>query len=155
MKKKIFFVANAGGHLFQLLKLKPIYSDYDYTLITEKNGVTKELKNEYNTFFMLADARKNFLSTLIKFPINIFLCLAIVLWKRPDVVITTGSNLGVIFCYAAKLIGKKTIFIESFARSNKLSLSGRLLYKKVDVFLVQHEKLHLKYKDTKYIGGVY
>jgi len=34
--KKVMFISSVGGHLTQLLKLKQIFLNYDYILITEK-----------------------------------------------------------------------------------------------------------------------
>ena len=33
--KKVMFISSAGGHLTELLQLKSIFNDYDYSLITE------------------------------------------------------------------------------------------------------------------------
>ena len=44
LKKKVMFISSTGGHLEELLRLKSLFNDYDYSLITEK---TKSNLNYY------------------------------------------------------------------------------------------------------------
>ena len=46
----------------------------------------------------------------------------------------------------------KLVFVESFARTQHLSLTGKLLYRVVDVFLVQWPALAAKYPRAQYRG---
>lgn len=69
----------------------------------------------------------------------------------PDLLLTNGPGTGVIVVLAALLIrfaglpgaeGKmRSIYVESWARVSRLSLSGKLLLRVVDRFIVQWEKL--------------
>lgn len=72
----------------------------------------------------------------------------------PNLIITNGPGTGVIVVLASMILrffnirnansngSMRTMYIESWARVRKLSLSGRLLIKVVDRFLVQWEKLN-------------
>lgn len=42
--KKVLFISSTGGHLNELLQLKPMFKKYDYSLITEKDKSTIDLK---------------------------------------------------------------------------------------------------------------
>ena len=46
-KKKVLFISSTGGHLNELLQLSPLFSKYDYHIITEKDKTTKSLKEKY------------------------------------------------------------------------------------------------------------
>ena len=35
--KKVLFISSTGGHLNELMQLKPLFSKYDYHIITEKD----------------------------------------------------------------------------------------------------------------------
>ena len=59
-KKKVLFVSSIGGHLTQLLELKPLFKDYNYLLVTEKSDVTLNLKDKYNVVFFKYCNRKKF-----------------------------------------------------------------------------------------------
>ena len=74
--------------------------------------------------------------------------------ERPDLIITTGAGIAVPFIYRAKLAGIPSIFIESLTFSEALSLSGRLVYRVADDFLVQWPALSAKYKRARYHGQV-
>ena len=61
-------------------------------------------------------------------------------------------------CYAAflyKVLGimdTEIVFVESFCRVEKLSLTGKLLYYIADKFIVQWPQLAAKYPHTDYLG---
>ena len=75
--------------------------------------------------------------------------------EKPDVVITTGALVAFPICLIAKIFGKHIIYIESFARVNSRSLTGRLLYPISDLFLVQWEEMLKFYPKAKYVGGIF
>ena len=47
MKKKVLFISSTGGHLEELLQLKPLFEKYEYHIITEKDKANISLKQEY------------------------------------------------------------------------------------------------------------
>ena len=47
--KKVLFISSTGGHLNELLQLKPMFEKYDSYIITEKTKSNLKLKEEYNT----------------------------------------------------------------------------------------------------------
>ena len=50
--KKVLFIASTGGHLSELMQLKPMFKNYDYHLITEKTtsnmNLIKQFPNRVN-----------------------------------------------------------------------------------------------------------
>ena len=42
--KKVLFISSTGGHLNELMQLKPLFNKYDYHIITEKDKSTIDLK---------------------------------------------------------------------------------------------------------------
>ena len=44
MKKKVLFISSTGGHLNELLQLKPLFEKYEYHIITEKDKANVSLK---------------------------------------------------------------------------------------------------------------
>ena len=75
--------------------------------------------------------------------------------KRPDVVICTGVLAMVPMCLIAKFFRKKLVYIESFAKVNSPTLSGKFLYKKADRFYVQWDSMKEFYPDAICLGGIY
>ncbi|MGG7096661.1 PssD/Cps14F family polysaccharide biosynthesis glycosyltransferase [Clostridium sardiniense] len=155
--KKVIFISSTGGHLSELMQLKSIFKNYDYHIITEKNDTTLKLKEEYGNKinYLVYGARNYMLSYMFKFPYNIIKSLFLYMKISPDVIVTTGAHTAVPMCYIAKLFKKKIIFIETFARVNSQSMSGRMINKIADVFLVQHEEMLDVYENAIYKGDLY
>lgn len=155
--KKVIFISSTGGHLSELMQLKGIFKKYDYHIITEKNDTTLKLKDKYGDRinYLVYGARNYMLSYMFKFPYNILKSLILFLKIKPDVIVTTGAHTAVPMCYIAKLFKKKIIFIETFARVNSKSMSGKMINKIADVFLVQHEEMLDVYENAIYKGELY
>ena len=143
--KKVMFIASMGGHLTELLQMKKLFKYYDYMLVTEKHKSTINLKEEYN----------DKVKYLFVIPINIIKSIIYFLKFKPDVVVTTGAHTSVVMCYLAKIFKKKVIYIESFANIETRTLTGRLVYKIADVFIVQWKSLLKLYPNAKYEGWIF
>ena len=57
--KKVIFVASSGGHLSEILKLKELFKEYDYLLVTEKTEITSNLIDNYNMEYLKYGPNKN------------------------------------------------------------------------------------------------
>jgi UDP-N-acetylglucosamine:LPS N-acetylglucosamine transferase len=80
--------------------------------------------------------------------------LFIVLKFRPSTIVTTGAAPGVFAVRLGKLLGARTVWIDSIANSEELSLSGRLVRKHVDLCLTQWPHLTDAYPDVQCFGSV-
>jgi UDP-N-acetylglucosamine:LPS N-acetylglucosamine transferase len=70
-------------------------------------------------------------------------------------VITTGAGVAVPFVYAARVLGKRAIYVESLARINELSLSGRMVYPVATEFFVQWPELADRYRRGRHVGAIF
>lgn len=154
-KEKVIFIASSGGHLTQLLQLKDMFNKYDYMLITEKNEVTQELTQYYNLKFLVYLTRKKIITFIFLFIYNCLKSLIYIVQFRPKYIITTGAGTAVPICYLGKLFFCKIIYIESFARINNKSLSGKFIYPISNLFIVQWEEMLRLYQKAKYFGSIY
>ena len=152
--KRVIFTSSSGGHLTELLKLEKIFSEYEYLLVTEKTEVTEKLTNKYNIEYLKYGSRFYFLKYIFVFLYNIFKCIYIVIKFKPETVVTTGAHTGGILCYVAKILKPKTkiIYIESLAKTQSLSMTGKNVYKIADKFYVQWQNLANMYEKAEYIG---
>jgi UDP-N-acetylglucosamine:LPS N-acetylglucosamine transferase len=59
--------------------------------------------------------------------------------EKPKIIICIGSSISVPLCLCGKLLGIKTVFIESLARVDSLSKTGRIIHRLhlADYFYVQ------------------
>ena len=87
--------------------------------------------------------------------LNSISTLKIFVKEKPQIVISTGALSSVPMCLIAKLFKKKIIFIESFAKINSPTLTGKLIYKIADQFYIQWESMRRFYPEAIYKGGIY
>ena len=152
--KNICFISSTGGHLTQLQNIFREFTDNKFYIITEKNKTTEHLNKKYLTSYLFQQDRKSFYffcTLIINFILSIFFFLKI----RPKYIITTGAGVVIPFCIIGKLFGAKLIFIESFAKVNTPTITGRILYRFSDKFYVQWEELLSYYKDAEFKGRLY
>ena len=61
--------------------------------------------------------------------------------ERPDVVVSTGAAPGFLALRLGKLLRARTIWVDSIANAEELSLSGRRIGPHADLWLTQWEPL--------------
>ena len=151
--KKICFVASSGGHLEEISRLKGIEEAYDCFLVTEKSDF--EIKNFCEKRYYVPMMNRRQISFLPKFIWLFFRTLNILMKEKPDFIITTGALVAYPFCVVGKLLGIKVVYVESLARVNEPSLTGKLVYNMSDLFMVQWEDMLEKYPKSMLGGGIF
>ena len=157
MKKKILFISSTGGHLTELLELRRLFKKYDYHIMTEKTKSNASLKEEYvgHVSYLAYGTKEHLVQYLFIFPWNCIKSIYYFFKIRPDVVITTGSHTAVPMCYIAHVFRKKVIYIETFANIHTKTITGRLIYKFADLFVVQWKSMLKLYPKATYGGWIY
>ena len=150
---KICFAASSGGHFEQILMLRPLMEEYDSFIITEKPNYQTDI-NDKKTYFLKQINRKEFFFPL-KMIQNALISLYVFLREKPDFIITTGVLATIPICLISKIFGRKLIYIESFAKINSPSETGKLLYRYADQFYIQWETMKKFYPNAIYVGGIY
>ncbi len=156
-KKKVLFISSTGGHLSELLQLKPLFFQYDFHVVTEKTKSTERLKEEFGerlTFFVYG-TKSHLFFYLFKSLYNSIKSFLLFLKVKPSTVVTTGTHTAVPMCYLAKLFGKKVIFIETLANRVTPTHSGKIVYPIADTFIVQWEEMLVHYPKAIYGGWIY
>jgi UDP-N-acetylglucosamine:LPS N-acetylglucosamine transferase len=95
---------------------------------------------------------KTFILRMIQ---NMWRSLKVYMKEKPDVVICTGVLAMIPMCLLSKLMGKKLIYIESFAKVTSPTETGKLLYRFADQFYVQWKPMLKVYPNAIYLGGIY
>lgn len=147
--KKICLISSSGGHYEQLKKLSSLEDKYDVVWITEKTDY--ESKADY---YLVQTGGKDKLFP-IKMIWNSIKSLFIYLKEKPDIIITTGAMVVIPMSLISKIMGKKVIFIETFARIYDGTRTGQLMYKYADLFIIQWEELKEVYPNAVYGGSIY
>lgn len=149
---KILFTCSSGGHLTELLQLKKIIIQNKSYLLTETNQLHNNLFEKVFKVQQINRKEKYFLFYFVKLFLK---SRKIYNDVNPEVIISTGALVTVPICILAKLHHKKIIYIESFARIYNPSLTGKIMYKVADEFIVQWPELLKYYPKAKYFGGIF
>lgn len=133
---KIGLVCTQGGHLTQTLELLDAFRGYDFFIVTHDSPRNEDVTSAGRAYFLPyigAHPDRLLLSFLWAW--------RIIRAEKPDVLLSMGAEIGLSFLTLGKLLGKRTIYIESWSRVENLSLTGRLVFPFVDVFWVQWPQL--------------
>ncbi len=152
-KIKICFAASSGGHLEELMMLRPLMGRYDSFIVTERTMY--EAAEEGIRFYYLQQVNRREKSCFLRLLANTFLSLRILFAEQPDVVITTGVLAVIPLCLLCRIWGAKLVFIESYANVHSPTRTGKFLYRFADRFYVQWPELLEFYPGAVYLGGIY
>lgn len=148
VRQRILAVSSGGGHWVQLLRLRRAFADHEVIFVTV-NGVY-QADVAPARFHAIHDATRWNKLGLLKMALQI---VCILLRERPDVIISTGAAPGYFALRLGKWFGARTIWVDSIANVEKLSLSGQRVGKYADLWLTQWP--HLARPEGPYfMGGV-
>ena len=84
---------------------------------------------------------------------NVVLAWREVRRRRPTAILSTGAALAVPFFVIGRLHGIRTVYVESLARTQSLSLSGKMVYPLATAFFVQWPGA-TSWRRAKYVGSI-
>ena len=134
----------------ELLQLEESWKGKLHYFISDKRGNAVELAAREKVYYAKCPRRNP-----ISFVVNFFQSLGVFLRERPNVVISTGADTAISTCLIAKLFRRRVVFIESFCRIKGPSLSGRIMYRLADLFLVQWEENLKFFPKAEFAGSVF
>jgi beta-1,4-N-acetylglucosaminyltransferase len=146
---KLCLVSSSGGHYEQLKMLKPIAEKHDVFWVTE--NADYEVQADY----LVRQIRPGKFNKAIILLLNLFISIGIWKKEKPDYVITTGTLAALPIIIIAKILRKKVIYIETFARIYDGTRAGMLMCKIADLFIIQWESLQEIYPNAVYGGSIY
>ena len=155
--KKVMFISSTGGHFYEMSQLKPLINMFDYYIVTEKTSDKMYLKEKHpnKVSYLVYGTKDHMLTYPFKLLYNCFKSLFIYIKVRPTAIITTGAHTAGPMCCIGKIFGSKIIFIESMANISTKTITGKLIYKFADLFIVQWESMLELYPKAKYGGWIF
>ncbi len=142
---KVALVSSAGGHLTELSLLAHAFPG-EHHWVTYRDARTEGMdahyaghlgRNPFNYARELASALR-YLRRL-----------------RPDLVVSTGSEIAIPYFIAAKALRIPTLYVDTVCRTTGTSGTGRVLYRVADRFLVQWPHMAQAYGDrAEHHGGL-
>jgi len=142
---RVLAISSAGGHWVQLQRLRSAWDGCDVVYATtkaeNKQQVFEDAKERGCSeprFYQIVEATRWQKFQLLK---QLFNIIVIFLKEKPDVVVTTGAAAGYFALKIGKMMGARTIWIDSIANAEEMSLSGQKVYRAADLWLTQWEHL--------------
>lgn len=133
---KILAIASAGGHWIQLLRLHPAFDGNEVVYISTKNSFADMVKG--CDYFTVPDASR---WNKIKLIYSAFIIFKLVLRQKPKIIITTGAAPGLMAVLSGWILGIKTVWVDSIANVEEVSLSGRIALRFVTKIYTQWPEL--------------
>ena len=150
---EVLLVCTGGGHLLQLWSLRDAWEGYERAWVVathEGSDVASLLGGERVLRAHSPAARSG--RNLVR---NLLLARRLLRELRPRAVLTTGAAVAVPFAWAARLNGIPVTYVESLARSERPSLSCRLVAPVADRVYVQWPELRVALPRARYAGTVF
>ncbi|MFG0242156.1 MAG: UDP-N-acetylglucosamine--LPS N-acetylglucosamine transferase [Phycisphaerales bacterium JB054] len=129
---RILAVASGGGHWVQLLRLRPAFEGHRVAFVTVRASYKTDVGDV--PFYLVNDATRWDKFGLVRMCLRLLL---IILRERPKIIISTGAAPGYFAIRFGKLLGARTIWLDSIANVEEVSMTGRLVRKHADLWLTQ------------------
>lgn len=131
-RRRVLAVASGGGHWVQMLRMMSAFNGHEVIYASTIPSLRSEVAG--HPFYSVPDANR-------RRPFALLYLILKVLWilirQRPDFVISTGAAPGYVAIVLGKLFRAQTIWVDSIANVDKLSMSGRLVGRHADLWLTQ------------------
>jgi len=148
---KVLFVCSSGGHLSQLLQLRPWWEQHDRRWVTfDLPDARSKLTDE-----VLIPAHHPTTRNLGNLARNIPLARRVLREYGPDVVVSDGAGVAVPFFVLARAARIPTVYLEVYDRIDSRTLTGRLCRPFTTRFLVQWPEQQELYRGSQLIGPLY
>jgi UDP-N-acetylglucosamine:LPS N-acetylglucosamine transferase len=141
-------VCSSGGHLAQLVRLRPWWAHHDRVWVTFDTAEVASVLEGERVVWAHHPTTRN----LPNAARNLALAWRSLRRERPDVVVSDGAGVAVPFFLIAKLLRIRTVFVEVVDRMMSRTVTGRLVYPITDLFCVQHEEQRRLYPRAATIG---
>lgn len=143
---KLLAVSSGGGHWIQLRRVAPAFDGFDVVYVTVIASYRSQVPD--SRFYRVNDAtRWNKLALML-----LALRMAIiVLRERPTAVVSTGALPGYFAVLFGRWLGARTVWLDSMANIEDMSMSGAQVGPYADLWLTQWP--HLAKTAGPHYGG--
>jgi len=130
----------------QLLRLMPALEGCDVVFVTVNGVYHSDVPG--HRFYVVNDATRWNKCGLVLMGLRLWW---IIRKERPDVIVTTGAAPGYFAIRIGRRLGCRTVWLDSIANVESLSLSGKKIGRHVDLWLTQWP--HLAKPNGPYFAG--
>jgi UDP-N-acetylglucosamine:LPS N-acetylglucosamine transferase len=132
-RRRVLFVSSSGGHWVQLRRLRPAFDGWSRHYACT-NAACRSTVDSEEGFYGIPEATRWNKLRLVYQAVSV---LWILLRTRPEVVVSTGASPGFFAMLFGRLLHRRTIWVDSIANVDELSLSGRQAGRFADLWLTQ------------------
>lgn len=146
---RVLAVASGGGHWAQLMRVREAFEGAELVLVSVHADYGLDAPD--HRMHVVPDANQWDRLGLLKLAFQVF---RVMLKERPDVVVSTGAAPGFFALLFGRLMGARTIWLDSIANVERLSLSGRIVKPFAQVWLTQWPDV-ARPEGPEYAGSVF
>lgn len=149
-RRTALLVGSSGGHLAQLVALRPWWSTYRTRWVTFPTADALDLLADQDVVAAAYPTTRN-IPNLLR---NARLAWRLLRDDRPDVIVSSGAGVAVPFFVLGRLLGIPTVYLEVFDRIDTATMTGKLCRPFADRMLVQWDEQESLYRDAVVVGPV-
>jgi UDP-N-acetylglucosamine:LPS N-acetylglucosamine transferase len=147
-RPKLLAVSSGGGHWVQLMRIKHAFEGCEVSYVTVHESYRAQVPD--HNFYAVNDSNRWSKIALMKTAAR----LGSIVWKeRPDIVVSTGAAPGYLALRLGRLLGARTVWLDSIANVEQLSMSGSWIGRSADLWLTQWPHL-ARPEGPHYAGSV-
>jgi len=147
-RQRVLAVSSGGGHWVELLRVVDAFEGAMVTYVTVNRDYRDDVAGE--RFHVIHDATRWSRISLLLMASQL---LWIMLRERPGVIVTTGAAPGYFALRFGRWFGARTIWLDSIANVDELSMSGQMASKYAQLWLTQWSHLETS-SGPEYAGAV-
>ena len=135
-ERRVLAISSGGGHWVQLLRLRPAFEGCRVTYVTVRESYRADVPGQ--RFRVINDATRWDKVGLVTMGLRL---VWIMLRERPHAVVSTGAAPGYFAIRLGKLLGARTVWVDSIANAEEMSMTGRIVGRHAGLWLTQWEHL--------------
>lgn len=148
-RRRVLLVASGGGHWIELTRLGEAFRDCDCDFVSTVPNLTAPVGER--PVLTITDSSRHSKINLVHSVMQIWRIIRDI---RPDLVVSTGAAPGAIAVMIARARGIQTIWIDSIANSEELSLSCKMVRPFANLRLTQWPHLAQTNPSIRYFGRI-
>ena len=142
---KLLLVCPSGGHLAEIRALQSVYSARPHFYVL--NVPIIESPDMKGRTQIITLSQRDW-----KFLINLWEAFTIIRREKPAAILTTGGGFSVAFTLVGKLFNVRTAYVETVAKVNIPTVTGRIMYHLADRFFYQWQQVERYFPEGEYVG---